>query len=252
MKIISWNVNGINSCMKKGLLRFIEKENADIILLQEVKVSKEKINPELLNLKKYNSFWSFAKEKGYSGLAVYSKSKPLNVIKEFGKKGIDKEGRIIALEFDNFFLINVYFPHSNRELKRLKFKLMFNNAFEEFCKKLGNKKPVIIGGDFNVAHKEIDLRNPKQNTNNAGFTIKERNWFDKFLKNGYIDCFRNFTKEGGNYTWWTYRNNARARNIGWRIDYFLISKKLKRSIINCSILNKITGSDHCPISLEIK
>jgi len=248
MKIISWNVNGINACMKKGLLEFTERENAEFYCFQEVKSSSEKIAQ--INLGKYHSFFLPAEKKGYSGVLTLSRNKPISVMEGLGNKDIDSEGRVLTLEFDKFFLINAYFPHAHRELKRLDFKLKFNRAFMEFCARL--KKPVVIAADFNVAHKDIDLRNFKQNEGNAGFTVEEKKWFDDFLKSGYVDTFRQFSSEGGHYTWWTYRNNARQRNIGWRIDYFVVSKVLENSLKTGTILKDVMGSDHCPISLEIK
>ena len=252
MKIISWNVNGINSCCKNGLINFIQKEKADIYCFQEVKVQESKLNPQLKDVKNYNNSWLFAKKNGYSGLVTYYKNNPLIIRNGINNEIFDHEARVQVLEFDKFFLLNVYFPHSNRELKRLDLKLEFNKSFEEFCLKLENKKPIIIAGDINVAHTEIDLKNPKQNKNNAGYTIQERNWIDGFIKKGYIDAFREFTKEGNWYTWWSYRNNARKRNIGWRIDYFLISNKLKNKIKTSRIMKDTLGSDHCPIILEIE
>ncbi len=252
MKIISWNVAGINACIKKGLMGFIKKENADIYCFQEVKASQLNFPKELENLEGYNSYHTFAVKKGYSGVSIFSKIKPLKVISGLGKEEFDKEGRVLALEFDKFYLINVYFPHSHRELIRLDFKLNFDKEFLEFCNELEKNKPLIIASDFNVAHQEIDLKNPKQNKNNAGFTQQEREWFDSFLKQGFIDTFREFDKEGGNYTWWAYRNKARERNIGWRIDYFITSRKLRDDLIKSEILKEVLGSDHCPICLEIK
>ncbi|MEK6922266.1 MAG: exodeoxyribonuclease III [Nanoarchaeota archaeon] len=251
MKLISWNVNGIGSCVDKGLLDFILRENADFYCFQEVKSSHEKVAKLLSGLDDYKLFGSFAKKKGYSGVVILSKIKPISVIKYIGYNEVDDEGRIIALEFDKFFLINAYFPHSHRELKRLNFKLKFNKIFYEFCERLGKKKPIMIASDFNVAHGAIDLKNPKQNEKNAGYTSMERNWFDWFLKKGYIDTFREFVSEGGHYTWWTYRNNARRRNIGWRIDYFVVSGVLKNKLKNSGILEHVLGSDHCPITLEL-
>ncbi len=252
MKIISWNVNGINACCKNGFFDFLKKENADIYCFQEVKVSKDKLNPELSNVKNYKAYWSFSKKPGYSGLLIYSKLEPINIIQGINNKEIDEEARVLTLEFKDFYLINSYFPHTNRELSRLDFKLNFNKIFEDFCNKLSKKKPLVLTGDFNVAHKEIDLRNPKENQNNAGFTIQERTWFDKFLNKGYIDTFRYFNDKPENYTWWSYMHNARKRNIGWRIDYFVISNSLKNQLIKSFILKDVLGSDHCPISLEIK
>ena len=247
MKIISWNVNGINSCISKGLLTFMKAENADIYCFQEVKATKEKM-PKLDD---YYEFHSHAIKKGYSGVSTFSKIKPLSVIEGIGKDIFDREGRVLTLDFDDFFLINAYFPHSHRELKRLDYKLSFNKNFLEFCKRLQKSKPVIIASDFNVAHKEIDLKNWKANQRGAGFTIEERNWFDDFLKEGFIDTFREFTKEGGHYTWWGYMNNARMRDIGWRIDYFILSNDLKNRLKGSKILKNVMGADHCPISLEI-
>lgn len=248
MKIISWNVNGINSCVSKGLVDFMKRENAEIYCFQEVKATKEKM-PNIVQ--GYHEFHSHAHKKGYSGVSTFSKPKPLGVIEGIGDHIFDNEGRAITLEFEDYFLANVYFPHSHRELKRLEYKLGFNNKFLEFCKELEKKKPVIIASDFNVAHREIDLKNPKSNEKNAGFTIEERNWFDYFLKSGFLDVFREFVKEGENYTWWSYMHDARRRNIGWRIDYFVVSEKLKDRLITSRILKDTLGSDHCPISLEI-
>jgi exodeoxyribonuclease III len=248
MKIISWNVNGIRVCLKKGLLGFMRKEDADVFCFFEVKALPEDI-PLLLD--DYTAFHSVAEKKGYSGVSVYSKVMPLSVKYGLDDEDIDKEGRAVTLAFSDFYLVGVYFPHAHRELKRLDFKLRFNEVFLNYCRKLEKKKPVVIASDFNVAHKEIDLANPKQNEKNAGFTVEEREWFDNFLKQGYIDTFREFSSEEGNYTWWTYRNNARQRNIGWRIDYFVVSKALKDRIKRGFILSDVFGSDHCPIGLEI-
>ncbi len=252
MKIISWNVAGIRACIRKGLIDFIKNENADICCFQEVKVSQEDFPKELENLEDYGGYHVFANKKGYSGVSVFSKIKPLSVIRGLRKDEFDKEGRVLALEFNNFYLINVYFPHSKRDLTRLNFKLNFNGEFLKFCKELEKSKPLVIASDFNVARQEIDLKNPKQNKNNAGFTSQEREWFDFFLKQGFIDTFREFVTDGGNYTWWTYRNKARERNIGWRIDYFIISRRLRDNLIKSEILKDVLGSDHCPILMEIR
>lgn len=248
MKIISWNVNGINACVNKGLINFMNNENAEIYCFQEVKATKEKI-PKLPE--NFQEFHIYAQKKGYSGVSIFSKIKPLSIIEGIGNHLFDSEGRVLTLEFDDFFLINAYFPHSHRELKRLNFKLEFNEQFLNFCKELEKNKPVIIASDFNVAHKEIDLAHPKNNQGNAGFTEEEREWFDNLINEGFIDTFREFTKETGHYTWWPYMNNLRERNIGWRIDYFVISRYLKNKIIKSAILKDVLGSDHCPISLEI-
>ncbi len=251
MKIVSWNVNGINSCIQKGLLNFMNKENADIYCFQETKCSDEKISNFNKLFLDYFDYWFCAKKKGYSGLLICTKIKPLAVFYGFNDNSLDEEGRILTLEFDKFYLINTYFPNSNHELSRLDFKLKFNDRFSEYCEKLKLKKPLIICGDFNVAHTEIDLKNPKTNVENAGFTIQERNWFTKFLGLGYVDTFRKFNTNGGNYTWWSYRFSARIRNIGWRIDYFIVNKVVETKIIRSSILKEILGSDHCPILLEL-
>jgi exodeoxyribonuclease-3 len=252
VKIISWNINGINSCLKKGLIKFIKNEDADIYCFQETKSSPERVEEEFLHLEEYHQFWFSAEKKGYSGTLVLSKKKPLSVVSGIGIEKFDSEGRVIALEFEEFFMVNVYFPHSRRELERIDFKLEFNNELEKFVQYLGDMKPVIIASDFNVAHKEIDLANPKQNERNAGFTNQEREWFDSFLKLGYIDTFREFNKEGGNYTWWTYRFKSRERNIGWRVDYLIISEELRPKLQSSEILNKVMGSDHAPIRMEMK
>jgi len=252
MKIISWNVNGINSVVNKGLIKFMKETNADIYCFQETKCSKEKVSSFSNHLNGYSNYWFCAEKKGYSGLLVSSKIKPLFVSYGINNKNFDNEGRVLTLEFDNFYLINIYFPNSNHELSRLNFKLDFNNNFLEYCNKLKLKKHLIICGDFNVAHTEIDLKNPKVNINNAGFTIQEREWFTKFLDAGYIDTFRLFNNDPGHYTWWSYRFNARARNIGWRIDYFVADKNIQDKIIKSSILKEVLGSDHCPIFLEVR
>ncbi|MFI5412450.1 MAG: exodeoxyribonuclease III [Candidatus Micrarchaeales archaeon] len=250
MEIVSWNVAGINAAIKKGLREFMQKQDADVYCFQEVKATQEKL-PKF-QLQGYKEFHSISEvKKGYSGVSIYTKVAPLSVQK-MGIDDFDNEGRVIALEFESFFLVNTYFPSSNRELSRLPFKLKFNDAFLQFCKKLEKKKPVVIAADFNVAHKEIDIRNAKQNEGNAGYTKEEREWFDSFLSAGYIDTFREFTKEPDHYTWWSYLGDVRSRNIGWRIDYFVISEKLRKYLKKSIILKDVMGSDHCPILVEMK
>lgn len=254
MKIISWNVNGVRAIMKKDFMKFFNKEKADIYCLQEVKIHEDHLTDELKgigSLKNYKTYWDCAERKGYSGVAIISKIKPLSIKKGFGTKKFDIEGRVLTFELPKFYLINVYAPNSKQELERLKEKVEFNKKFIAYCEKLRKIKPIIFCGDLNVAHKEIDLRNPKQNKKNAGFTIEERTAFQKQLDKGYLDCFRIFNQKPDNYTWWSYRFNARAKNIGWRIDYFVASKELKNKIKSSKILPKIMGSDHCPITLEI-
>jgi len=257
MKAISFNINGINSAIKHGLHDFIVKEKADIYLFQEVKNSWDTIDDSLKEIDGYQTYFYGAKKKGYSGLLAYIKigaNKKL-IVKKYkegiGIEAIDDQARFQTFEFDSFFLVNAYLPHSGRELEKLAFKLEVNERFLEYCEKLRKTKPVIIAGDLNVAHKEIDLANPKGNKKNAGFTQVERDFFDRFLSRGYIDTFREFTKEGGHYTWWTWRTNARERNIGWRIDYFLTSNDIAKNIKKSYILSDVYGSDHCPIGLEI-
>jgi exodeoxyribonuclease-3 len=247
MKLISWNVNGINSCMNKGLLDFMKKENADAYCFQEIKVSPKKL-PEI---KGYEQIWYPAKKKGYAGTAVFVREKPLSVIKGIGDKTIDDEGRVIVLEFRKFYLMNIYFPYSGRDLSRIKFKMKFDDLIMKFCEKLRKKKPVVIASDFNVAHEATDLAKPKENEGNAGFHPEERKWFGSFLQKGYVDTFRIFTKEGGHYTWWSWRFNARNRNIGWRVDYFVVSKNLKSRVKKSWILKDVLGSDHAPIGLVL-
>ena len=252
MKITSWNVNGIRAVLNKDFIKSLEEIDADIVCLQEIKANQEQVEHEIEKLGYKFEYWFSAEKKGYSGVATFSKIEPMSVTKGIGEKEFDDEGRVLTLEFKDFYLLNIYFPNAQPELKRIDFKIEFDKAIEHYVKKLEKKKPVILTGDFNVAHEEIDLKNPKANEKNAGFSPLERKWFDSFLKEGYVDTFRQFEKGGGHYTWWTYRFNARANNIGWRIDYFVVSQILKEKVISSKILNHIHGSDHCPISLEIK
>ncbi len=247
---ISWNVNGIRAAEKKGLISVIQELSADIIALQETKAQPEQLSPELKNIDGYLSFWHSAERKGYSGVAIYSKKKPLRVIEGVGEEKYDREGRVLTLEYDTFFFVNIYFPNSGPELQRLPYKLDFNAALHAFVDNLAARKGVVICGDYNVAHKEIDLKNPQSNTQNAGFTPEERAWMDHFIDSGFIDTFRIFNQEEGQYTWWSYRFNARARNIGWRIDYFCVDAKSRPRVIDATILQDIMGSDHCPILLK--
>ncbi len=248
MKILSWNVNGLNAVVGKGGILAIQKENADVYCFQEVKATREKM-PQILG--GYHQYHSHAEKKGYSGVSVFSKEKPMSVREGIGVAEFDSEGRVLVLEFKDFFLLDIYFPNSNRELSRLDYKLRFNDKLLKFCKELERKKPLILTGDFNVAHTELDIARPRENEGNAGFTREERAWFTKFLEDGFVDTFRQFTKDGDHYTWWAYMGNARDRNIGWRIDYFVVSEKLKNKVKASKILSDIMGSDHCPIVLEI-
>lgn len=252
MKLISWNVNGIRACVKKGFVDSMKKEDADIICLQETKTDKD--NAELLLDGYPYMYWNFAEKKGYSGTAIFSKIKPHGVLYGIDKEHHDKEGRVITAEFDDFFLITVYTPNSKRELLRLDYRTKeWDHDFLAFVKKLEKKKPVIICGDLNVAHTEIDLAHPKSNYDkNPGYTQREIDSFEKILSAGYIDTFREFNKEGGQYTWWNQMFKARDRNVGWRIDYFLISSKLKSRLKDGFIRQQIFGSDHCPVGIVLK
>ena len=249
MKLISWNVNGIRACLQKGFLEFVKKENPDIMCIQETKAHPDQVDDML---KQYeHHYWNSAEKKGYSGTAIFSKIKPISVIYGDGPMD-DNEGRVITAEFEKFILVNVYTPNSKRGLVGLERRAKWDVAFHKFIEELNEKKPVIVCGDLNVAHTEIDLANPKSNYDkNAGYTQVEIDGLNKHLNSGLIDSFREFNKEPGQYTWWSYMFHARARNIGWRIDYFLVSKKLKSKLKNSKILPKVMGSDHCPISMEI-
>jgi len=249
VKLVSWNVNGIRSAIKKGFLDFLKSENPDILCLQETKAMPSDVS---LDLPEYEQFWNSAEKKGYSGTAIFTKIKPLNVSYGLGADKHDREGRVITAEFGDFFLINVYTPNSKRELERLPYRtLEWDVDFLLYAKTLEKKKPVIFCGDLNVAHTEIDLANPKSNMKNHGFTPEERAGFDNIVKHGFLDTFREFNKEGSNYTWWSPMFSARSRNIGWRIDYFCISKSLRPRLAASSILCDITGSDHCPVVMTL-
>ena len=249
MKLISWNVNGIRACLKKDFMKFFNSENADIFCIQETKVQDGQVE---LPLDGYYQYWNYAQKKGYSGTAVFSKIKPLNVTYGMGIEEHDREGRIITLEFDSFFLVTVYTPNSQQGLTRLDYRMKWEEDFLNYLKHLEQAKPVIFCGDLNVAHKEIDLKNPQSNRRNAGFTDEERNKFNILLNSGFIDTFRYFYPDKtGAYTWWSYMFNARANNAGWRIDYFCVSESLKSELKDAMIYSDILGSDHCPIGLEI-
>ena len=251
-KLLSWNVNGIRALEKKGLAATIQDLGPDIIGLQEIKARPEQLTDELRNIPGYTAYWHWAERKGYAGVCIYAKIEPRNVIEGLGIEEHDREGRVLTLEFDDFFFVNAYFPNAQPKLVRLDYKLAFNRDFLAFVNRLSARKSVVICGDFNVAHKPIDLKNPQQNMNNPGFSAPERAWMDEFINNGYLDTFRKFNQEPGQYTWWTYRFNARAKNIGWRIDYFCVDKKSEERVVNAAILKDIMGSDHCPVRLDFK
>lgn len=250
--IVSWNVNGIRAVYKKGFTETFSDLSPDILAIQETRAWESQLSSEVVDIPGYNSYWADGERKGYSGVAVYSRIKPLNVVRGLGVEKFDREGRVITLEFDSFFLLNAYFPNAQNDLKRLDFKLEFNRSLTEYVSGLKRDKGVIICGDFNVAHKPIDLANPKQNENNAGFSKEEREGMDGILEEGFIDSFRKFNQDPDNYTWWSYRFNARARNIGWRIDYFLVDRGSDNRVLNSEILSQIKGSDHCPVRLNFK
>ncbi len=249
LKIYSWNVNGIRAVVKNGFVEWLKEAKPDIVCLQEIKINDEARAKEQFDFEDYNEYWHPAEKAGYSGTAILTKVKPISVV--YGNW--DKEGRVIMLEFDKFYLVNTYFPNSQHELTRLDFKEEFNKKWLEYVKKLEKTKPVVTCGDFNVAHQEIDLARPKDNEGNAGFTKEERAWADKFIKNGLIDTFRLIHgNETEKYSWWSYRMMCRAKNIGWRIDYFLVSEKLKNQIKDAFIDDTVLGSDHCPIGLVLE
>ncbi len=245
MKLISWNVNGLRACVGKNFMDFFQEIDADIFCIQESKLQEGQIH---LDLPGYHQFWNYAEKKGYSGTAIFTKHEPLNAFYGIGIEEHDKEGRVITLEFDNFYMVTVYTPNSQDGLARLSYRMEWEDAFRSYLKKLEEHKPVVVCGDLNVAHKEIDLKNPKTNRKNAGFTDEEREKFTVLLDNGFIDTFRYFYPDmEGIYSWWSYRFQARAKNAGWRIDYFLISESLKDHLKGAAIHTDILGSDHCPV-----
>ncbi|MDU4859703.1 MAG: exodeoxyribonuclease III [Terrisporobacter othiniensis] len=250
MKLISWNVNGIRACVSKNFMDFFNEVDADIFCLQETKLQENQID---LQLEGYFQYWNYAKKKGYSGTAIFTKKEPLSVTYGINIEEHDQEGRVITLEFEDFYMVTVYTPNSQSELKRLEYRMKWEDDFRSYLKKLDERKPVIVCGDLNVAHKEIDLKNPKTNRKNAGFTDEERNKFTELLKEGFIDTFRYFYPEEANiYSWWSYRFKAREKNAGWRIDYFCTSEKLKERLVSAKIHTDVLGSDHCPVELIIK
>jgi exodeoxyribonuclease-3 len=250
MKLISWNVNGLRACVGKNFLDFFNEIDADIFCIQESKLQEGQID---LDLPGYYQYWNYAEKKGYSGTAIFTKQEPLSVSYGIGIEEHDKEGRVITLEFDKFYMITVYTPNSQNELARLSYRMEWEDAFLAYLKNLEKNKPVVFCGDLNVAHKEIDLKNPKTNRKNAGFTDEEREKFSCLLENGFIDTFRYFYPDvEGIYSWWSYRFQARAKNVGWRIDYFLASNRLMERITSAEIHSDVMGSDHCPVSVTLE
>ena len=256
LRLLSWNVNGVRAAIKKGFLEFLAKSQADTVSIQEIKIAEEARIKENLVFPNYSEYWNSAIRPGYSGVAtlVRDRSKEIKILSSsvgIGQKKFDIEGRVQTIEFEKFYLVNTYFPNANHELSRLGYKMDFNNMYLKFIKKLDKKKPVVMCGDFNVAHNEIDLARPKENIGNPGFTNEERSWLDKLTKLGYIDTFRHFNKQKVQYSWWSYRAGARERNVGWRIDYFIVSPRFIKHIKNAFILDSVLGSDHCPVGIDI-
>lgn len=252
-KLLSWNVNGIRAAQKKGFLNWLEKESPDILCVQETKAHIEQLTKDLIHPNGYKSYWSSGEKKGYSGVATFTKEEPLNIETGFGVKKYDCEGRILITSYKDFILFNIYFPNGQRDEERLKYKLGFYDEFLKYIDNLKEKgKKIIICGDINTAHKEIDLARPKENSNTSGFLSIERKWMDKLVEHGYIDTFRHFNNEGKNYTYWDPVSRARERNVGWRIDYFFISPNLLKSLKNAFIMPEVMGSDHCPLGIEVE
>ena len=249
MKMISWNVNGLRACMTKGFMDYFIKADADIFSIQETKLQAKQIDFEP---KGYYGYWNYAEKKGYSGVAVFTKKKPLEVTYGMGIEGHDREGRLITLEFEDFYHLTVYTPNSQSENARLDYRMEWEDDFRDYVNELDKVKPVIITGDLNVAHNEIDLKNPSTNRRSAGFTDEERGKMTELLASGYIDTFRYFYPEKtGAYSWWSYRFKAREKNAGWRIDYYIVSERLKERLVSADIHSDVMGSDHCPVELDI-
>ncbi len=250
MKLVSWNVNGLRACVKKGFLDYFQEVDADIFCVQETKLQEGQIS---LELDGYHQYWNYAIKKGYSGTAVFTKNEPLSVRYGVGTDESEEEGRILTLEFDDFFLVNVYTPNSQRDLARISYRLDWEDRILQHLKELDELKPVVLCGDLNVAHQEIDLRNPKSNNGNSGFTEEERGKMTSLLADGFVDSYRHFNPDQeGAYTWWSYMSKVREKNIGWRIDYFIVSEKLRDRLLNADIHCNVMGSDHCPVVLELK
>ena len=251
MKLVTWNVNGLRAILKKDFLDSLKKLKCDVICLQETKLQKNQIPLEIMDLKLHD-YWNCAIKKGYSGTSILSKIEPLSIKYGIGSKEHDCEGRVLTIEFDDFYLINAYVPNAQPELKRIDFRISFEKKLLNHLKKLDKLKPIVYCGDLNVAHEEIDLKNPKQNIGQPGFSYEERDMMTKLLKNGFVDVYRTLYPEGKTYTWWSYRANARENNTGWRIDYFIVSNRFIDNVKDIKIHNEIFGSDHCPVELILK
>lgn len=253
MKLVSWNVNGLRAVLGKGFQDFLKEVKSDVFCIQETKLQKEQLDENILDVfKEYNCYWNSAEKKGYSGTAIFTKIKPINVSYSIGIEEHDKEGRVITLEFDKFYLVNCYTPNSKRELERLDYRMVWEDEFRRYLINLNKQKPVIACGDLNVAHEEIDLKNPKTNRRSAGFTDEERNKMTELLNSGFTDTYRYlYPNKTDIYTWWSYMFKAREKNIGWRIDYFIVSDSIKNKIKESYIYSDVLGSDHCPVGLDI-
>lgn len=254
MKLISWNVNGLRAVINKGFENFFNEIDADIFCIQETKMQKDQIDDNMRRIfEGYYSYWNSAIKKGYSGTAVFSKTEPINVTYGIGIEEHDKEGRVITLEYEDFYLVNCYTPNSKRELERLEYRMIWENEFRNYLTSLNKIKPVILCGDLNVAHEEIDLKNPKTNRRNAGFTDEERKKMTELLKSGFTDSFRYlYPNKTECYSWWSYMGHAREKNVGWRIDYFIISKTIEEKVKDSYIYSNVMGSDHCPVGIELR
>ena len=253
MKLISWNVNGLRAVINKGFKDFFKEIDADIFSIQETKMQEAQLDENIIKIfEGYNAYWNSAEKKGYSGTAIFTKQKPLNVAYGIGKEEHDKEGRVITLEFEKFYMVNIYTPNSKRELERLDYRQIWEDEIRAYLLDLSANKPIVMCGDLNVAHKEIDLKNPKTNRKNAGFTDEERAKMTELLNAGFVDTFRyKYPEVEGKYSWWSYMFHAREKNAGWRIDYFIVSENLKDKIEDAKILDNIYGSDHCPVELDL-
>jgi exodeoxyribonuclease-3 len=252
MRILSWNVNGIRAVQKKGFLEWFQQAKPDILCLQETKASVDQLDDALKNIAGYESYWSSAEKKGYSGVALYTREKPLSIEYGLGKKEFDSEGRIIAADYGKFVLFNIYFPNGGAGNKRVPFKMSFYDHFLKKVEKLRKAgRNIILCGDVNTAHMEIDLARPKENQKNTGFLPEERAWVSAFVERGYVDTFRHYCKEPGHYSWWDYKTGARARDIGWRIDYFFVNREFLPQLNKAFILKQVMGSDHCPVGIDI-
>jgi exodeoxyribonuclease-3 len=250
VKLISWNVNGLRAVMKKNFFDYLETESPDVLCLQETKCTAEDVDQ--LWPGGYTTHFNSAERKGYSGTAIFTKQRPLDVTDGIGKKEHDQEGRVQTAEFEGYYVVNVYVPNAQNELARLDYRKKWDHTFLAYLKKLDKKKPVLVCGDFNVSHEEIDLARPKANQNNAGFSPDERAGFSRYVAAGFMDTFREFETGGGHYSWWSYRGGARERNVGWRLDYFLASARLRKKLTSAFIRPEVTGSDHCPVGIELK